>query len=75
MTCFKFATLNINGLHSETRIGMLREFVRSQDLQITNLNKLPLGRGMTADFRGVKLLNIYAPSGTAKNEKESKIAR
>ena len=106
MTCFKFATLNINGLHSKTRIGMLRDFLRSQDidivflqevtnhalqdvygynmylnvgtdmrgtatvtkqdLQITNINKLPSGRGMTADFRGVKLINIYAPPGTAK---------
>jgi exonuclease III len=106
MTCFKFATININGLHSETRIGMLCEFLRSQDidivflqevtnhalhdlggyntylnvgtdmretsivtkqdLQITNINKLPSGRGMTAGFRGIKLINIYAPSGTAK---------
>jgi exonuclease III len=46
--------------------------VTKQDLQITNINKLPFGRGMTADFRGVKLINKYAPSGTAKNEKESK---
>ena len=106
MTCFKFATLNNNGLHSETRIGMLRDFLRSQDidivflqevtnhalqdlygyntylnvgtdmrgtafvtkqdLQITNINKLPSDRGITADFGGVKLINIYAPSGTAK---------
>jgi len=41
-------------------------FVTKQDLQITNINKRPSGRGMKADFRGVKLINIYAPSGTAK---------
>ena len=40
--------------------------VTKQDLQITSINKLPSGRGMTADFRGVKLINIYAPSGRAK---------
>jgi exonuclease III len=40
MTCFKFATLNINGLLSETRIGMLREFLRSQDIDILFLQEV-----------------------------------
>jgi exonuclease III len=47
-------------------------FVTKQDLRLTNINKLPSGRGITADFTGVKLVNIYVPSGTAKNEKAVK---
>jgi hypothetical protein len=88
MTCFKFATINFNGLYLKTRVGMLRdflwgqdidvivlqevthhtlqglhahetyvnvvtdmrgtEFVTKQDLRLTNINKLPSGRGSTA---------------------------
>jgi exonuclease III len=90
---FKIATLNINGLATRTRMEMLQDFVRRQEIDIlflqqlahptlnelrnyktytnvgtamrgtafvtreeitiTNITKLPLERGIAAEFRGV----------------------
>jgi exonuclease III len=30
---------------------------------LTDINYMPTGRGITALFNGVKILNVYAPSG------------
>jgi exonuclease III len=35
-------------------------------ITLTNVTKLPSGRAIAAEYRGTLLINIYAPSGTAK---------
>ena len=39
-------------------------------LQLTNIVRLPTGRGMAARFQNVILVNIYAPSGAERRERE-----
>jgi exonuclease III len=42
-----------------------------REVHLTNVTKLPSGRAIAADYKGIQLINIYAPSGTArKTEKE-----
>jgi len=35
-------------------------------LQLTNITILPSGRAIAADYKGIRLINVYAPSGTAR---------
>ena len=105
---FKIATLNINGITAEGRMGMLNEFMHKQEIDIillqevthtdfesirgykthfniginkrgtamlrkeqislTNITRLPSGRGMAACYQGIWLVNIYAPFGTANRQ-------
>jgi endonuclease/exonuclease/phosphatase family metal-dependent hydrolase len=37
-------------------------------LVLSNIQRLPLGRGMSASFRGILIVNIYAPSGAEKRQ-------
>jgi len=98
MSTIKIATLNINGITTRTRVGMLTDFIRKHDFDIifaqevtsteilnvhaydthqnigafirgtailvrstyfTNINILPSGRGKVADYRGIRLINVY----------------
>jgi exonuclease III len=38
---------------------------------LTDIQYMPTGRGITAFFNGVKILNLYAPSGSEKNERKA----
>ena len=108
----KVATLNINGITSQTRVGMLEEYIRRHEIDIiflqkitrtnmvnvrgyetfdnigthmrgtaivarkefhlSNITTLPTGRAITAEYKGIQLINIYAPSGTERRaERES----
>lgn len=40
MNILKLATLNINGLYSRTRVEMLHEFLREQDIDILYIQKV-----------------------------------
>ena len=106
MHVIRIATININGLRNETRLAMLTDFIRAQDLdiillqeivhpasvdapgynvysnvgaemrgtaimarrniQITNIAKLPSGRAIAVTIYGLRIINIYAPSGTSR---------
>jgi exonuclease III len=45
---------------------MIREGVT-----ITDIKRIPSGRGITLHHNGIQIINIYAPSGTEKrNERE-----
>jgi len=35
---------------------------------LSNIQRLPSGRGMSASFRGIMIVNIYAPSGAEKRQ-------
>jgi exonuclease III len=102
----RLATLNINGLSSPLKVGMLHDFLRRNDVDIllaqevtqqetlnvwgynthlnigttmrgtailarqgiflTNIRKIPSGRAIAATCNGLLLINVYAPSGTAR---------
>jgi exonuclease III len=106
MQSTRIASININGLSTHTRVGMLLEFIRRHDLDfaflqevtdpailtvtryttylnigpnmrgtamlarhdfpLTNVTSLPTGRAIAADYNDVRLVNVYAPAGTAK---------
>ena len=41
-------------------------------MPITNVHKLPSGRAMSADYSDLRLINVYAPSGsTRRTEREN----
>jgi exonuclease III len=40
--------------------------VARNDIMLININKLPSGRAIAAEFKGLYIVNIYATSGTAK---------
>jgi len=42
--------------------------VKRNEITITNITRLPSGRGIAAEYRGIWLVNVYAPSGTAKRQ-------
>jgi len=106
------ATLNFNGLTSPTRLAMLDDFLKKQDIDLvflqevthpnlhtihryiahinegtdrrgtailakegialTDIKRLPSDRDIAAKHNGLGLINIYAPSGTARrSEKEN----
>jgi len=106
MLSAKIASININGLSTPTRVGMLLDFIRRHDLDfvflqevtdpailnvtgyatylniganirgtailakhdfpLTNVTSLPTGRAIAADYNGIRLVNVYAPAGTAR---------
>jgi exonuclease III len=37
-----------------------------QDYSLTNVTSLQTGRAIAADYNGLRLVNVYAPAGTAK---------
>ena len=102
---FKIAKLNINATSSNTRLQMLEDFLRRQDinfaflqvshttlntirrytvhmniatdrrgtaildkegLALSNIQRIPSGRGISASFRGILVVNIYGRSGAEK---------
>ena len=40
--------------------------VARNDIVLMNINKLPSGRAIAAECKGLYIVNIYCPSGTAK---------
>jgi len=41
------------------------------EIQLTNITTLPSGRAIAAEYRGIRLINVYTPSGTTRrNERE-----
>jgi len=37
-------------------------------LALSNIQRLPLGRGMSVSYCGILIVNIYAPSGAEKRQ-------
>jgi exonuclease III len=66
---------DIRGYNAYTNVGTQRRgtaMLTREQIFLTNITRLPSGRGMAASCRGVWLLNIYAPSGSANRlERES----
>ena len=67
----KLATLNINAITNRTRVGTGSDMrgtaiVASNNIVLMNINKLKSGRAITAQSKGLYIVNIYAPSGTVR---------
>ena len=46
--------------------------VPRSEIPLTNVTILPTGRAVAAESRGIKLIKLYAPSGTAKMNKRKR---
>jgi exonuclease III len=56
------AHLNV-GINKRGTVILTRE-----QISLTNITRLPSGRGMAASYQRVCFVNIYAPSGTANRQ-------
>jgi exonuclease III len=68
---------DIRGFVAQTNIGTTGRgtAILSRDqLQLTNIVRLPTGRGMAASFQNLTLVNIYVPSGAERREREQFLA-
>ena len=48
--------------------GRRTAMVTRNEITITNITMLPSERGITEEYRGICLINIYAPPGIAKRQ-------
>jgi len=64
----------IRGYTAHTNVGTNKRgtaIVTREQISLSNIIKLPSGRGMAASYQGTWLVNVYAPSGTAiRQERE-----
>jgi exonuclease III len=61
--------LNMPAYDMYYNIGSYRRgtaIVARNDIAVTNINKIPSGRSIAAEYKDLHIVNIYAPSGTAK---------
>ena len=61
--------LNVRGYDTYLNIGTSirgTAILARSTLHLTKVTTLPSGRAIAADYRGLRLINIYAPSGTAR---------
>jgi exonuclease III len=68
--------LQISGYHSLINIGTEHRgtaFLTRDTIRLANYMTTPTGRAMAADFNGIRLINIYAPSGSAHRLKQTSI--
>jgi endonuclease/exonuclease/phosphatase family metal-dependent hydrolase len=58
---------NIGTTHYGTAV------VAGDYIELSNITKIPSGRAIAAEFKGIWLLNIYAPSGAAKRKEREQL--
>ena len=60
---------NITGYTTHLNIGTIMPgtaIIARHDFPITNIATVPSGRAIAADCTGIRLVNVYAPSGTTR---------
>jgi exonuclease III len=66
--------LNLYGYETHLNIGASirgTAILARRELHLTNITTLPSGRAIAAVYKGIQLINVYAPSGTTKrNDRE-----
>jgi exonuclease III len=63
--------MNLQHFLVHYNIGVNRSgtaFIVRDTLNTTNVARLPSGRAIIADIESMRVLNIYAPSGTSKRK-------
>jgi len=61
--------LNVRGYNTQLSIGTSirgTAIPARSTLHLTNITILSSGRAIAADYKGIRLINVYAPSGTAR---------
>jgi exonuclease III len=61
--------IDMIGYTSYTNVGTnmrVTAILCKNDFPLTNVTKIPSGRAISATYQGIRLINIYAPSGTAR---------
>ena len=61
--------MNVRGYNAHLNIGAsIREtaILAKSTLHLTNITTLPSGRAIAADYKGIRLINVCAPSGRAR---------
>jgi exonuclease III len=61
--------LNMPGYDTFYNVGTQTRGIAKQarnDITLTHISKLPTGRAIAAEYKGLHIINIYAPSGTAR---------
>jgi len=69
------AATNMRGYVTHHNIGTVMHdtaVVTKNGITLNNVFKLPSGRAIAAEYRGTWLINIYAPSGTARRHEREK---
>jgi len=64
--------LTMPGCDMYCNIGSHRRgtaIVARNNIALTNINKIPSGRAIATEYKGLHIVNVYAPSGTAKRAK------
>jgi exonuclease III len=65
---------NLNGYTVRYNIGTSQRgtaIVAKDNIELSNITKMPSGRAIAAEFKGIWLVNTRAPSGAAKrNDRE-----
>jgi exonuclease III len=62
-------SVNIHGYTSHINIGPDMRgtaIVAKKNLHLKKIERIPSGRAIAAEFNGIRIINMYAPSGTAK---------
>ena len=61
--------LNVRGYNVHLNIGASicgTAILANSTLLLTNITTMPSGRAIAADYKGIRLINVFAPSGTAR---------
>jgi len=61
--------MNVRGYNAHLNIGTSicgTAILAKNTLHLKNITTLPSGRAIAADYKGIRLINVYAPSGTAR---------
>jgi exonuclease III len=66
--------LNLYGYETHLKISASirgTAILARSELHLTSITTLPSGRAIAAIYKGIQLINVYAPSGTTKrNDRE-----
>ena len=61
--------LNVRGYNTHRNIGASTRgtaILAKSTLHLTNITTLPSGQAIAAGYKEIRLINVYAPSGTAR---------
>jgi exonuclease III len=64
---------NIRGYTSYLNVGTTKRgtaIIAKEPLSLSDISILPSGRGIAANYKGLRIINVYAPSGAEKKKRE-----
>jgi exonuclease III len=67
---------NIRGYTSYLNVGTTKRstaIIVKEPLSLSDISILPSGRGIAANYKGLWIINVYAPSGAEKKNRERNV--